>query len=67
VLRTVLFCDITDFTPYKQNHGLDWLMTLGTMFDIFEPRLLAHGGEIVKYLGDGGPSCFRGRQRRRGN
>jgi len=28
------------------------------MFDIFEPRLLAHGGEIVKYLGDGVLAVF---------
>jgi class 3 adenylate cyclase/cold shock CspA family protein len=53
VSKTVVFIDLKEFTAYKQNHGLDWLMTLGTAFDVFEPRLLAHGGEIVKYLGDG--------------
>ncbi len=54
VIDAVLwFCDLRDFTAFSQSEPLDEVIALlNTYFDIMAAPVTAHGGEILKFVGD---------------
>ena len=50
----VLFCDVTNFTPYCDQHEPeDVVSRLDALFVIFERITARHGLEKIKTIGDG--------------
>ncbi|MFJ3298996.1 adenylate/guanylate cyclase domain-containing protein [Streptomyces sp. NPDC002523] len=59
VERTILFADLTGSTEMKHRMGYRaWLPILGSFLDITAAAVQAHGGTIVKFLGDGALAVF---------
>lgn len=56
---TVLFVDIRDFTPFAEsNTAEDTVARLNAIFGIVVPVVVANGGHVNKFLGDGALAVF---------
>lgn len=56
---TVMFIDIRDFTPFAEaNTAEDTVARLNALFDIVVPAVVAAGGHVNKFLGDGALAVF---------
>jgi class 3 adenylate cyclase len=56
---TVMFVDIRDFTPYAEaNSAEDTVARLNALFEIVVPAVVAAGGHVNKFLGDGALAVF---------
>ncbi|WP_328620345.1 adenylate/guanylate cyclase domain-containing protein [Streptomyces sp. NBC_00354] len=59
--RVILFADLSGSTEMKGKSGeVGWLPTIGKFLDITTEAVRAHGGTVVKYLGDGTLAAFDG-------
>ncbi|MCX5184232.1 adenylate/guanylate cyclase domain-containing protein [Streptomyces sp. NBC_00268] len=59
--RAILFADLSGSTEMKGKSGeVGWLPTIGKFLDITAEAVTAHGGTVVKYLGDGTLAVFDG-------
>ncbi|MFD8896337.1 adenylate/guanylate cyclase domain-containing protein [Streptomyces ardesiacus] len=59
--KTILFADLSGSTEMKEKTAeLTWLPTIGKFLDITVTAITAHGGCVVKYLGDGTMAVFDG-------
>lgn len=59
VYAVILFVDMTESTSMKEKEvEATWLTTYGWFFDRITERVSSHGGQIVKYLGDGAMAVF---------
>jgi class 3 adenylate cyclase/cold shock CspA family protein len=56
--RVVLFADIVGSTEMKSKGEVTWLPTVGKFYDVVHNAVEEHGGQIVKYLGDGAIATF---------
>jgi len=57
-IRVVMFADIVGSTQMKSQGVVAWLPTVGKFYDIFSAHVTAHGGRVVKFLGDGALAEF---------
>jgi class 3 adenylate cyclase len=56
---TVMFVDIRDFTPFAEAHSAeDTVARLNALFEIVVPEVVAAGGHVNKFLGDGALAVF---------
>ncbi len=56
---TVMFVDIRDFTPFAEaNSAEDTVARLNALFEIVVPAVVAAGGHVNKFLGDGALAVF---------
>ncbi|BBZ69666.1 adenylate/guanylate cyclase domain-containing protein [Mycobacterium paraseoulense] len=56
---TVMFVDIRDFTPFAEaNTAEDTVARLNALFEIVVPAVVAAGGHVNKFLGDGALAVF---------
>jgi adenylate cyclase len=56
---TVMFIDIRDFTPFAEaNTAEDTVARLNALFEIVVPAVVAAGGHVNKFLGDGALAVF---------
>jgi class 3 adenylate cyclase len=56
---TVMFVDIRDFTPFAEAHTAeDTVSRLNALFEIVVPAVVAAGGHVNKFLGDGALAVF---------
>jgi len=56
---TVMFVDIRDFTPFAEaNTAEDTVSRLNALFEIVVPAVVAAGGHVNKFLGDGALAVF---------
>lgn len=56
---TVMFIDIREFTPYAEaNTAEDTVARLNELFEIVVPAVVASGGHVNKFLGDGALAVF---------
>jgi class 3 adenylate cyclase len=56
---TVMFVDIRDFTPFAEaNTAEDAVARLNALFEIVVPAVVAAGGHVNKFLGDGALAVF---------
>ncbi|GAA1436205.1 hypothetical protein GCM10009601_63170 [Streptomyces thermospinosisporus] len=61
--RVILFADLSGSTELKSKTGeVNWLPTIGKFLDITTDAITAHGGTVVKYLGDGTLAAFSSEQ-----
>lgn len=59
--KVILFADLAGSTEMKGRSGeVGWLPTIGKFLDITTEATTKHGGEVVKYLGDGTLAAFDG-------
>jgi adenylate cyclase len=56
---TVLFCDLRGFTGFAERHPVSVVIeTLDRYLDDVADAVMAHGGTVVAYLGDGAMAVF---------
>jgi adenylate cyclase len=56
---TVMFVDVRDFTPFAEaNSAEDTVARLNELFEIVVPAVVAEGGHVNKFLGDGALAVF---------
>ena len=56
---TVLFCDLRGFTSFAESHsGAEVIDTLNQYLGQMSDAVLAHGGTVVSYMGDGLMAVF---------
>ena len=56
---TVMFVDVRDFTPFAEaNTAEETVARLNALFEIIVPAVVAAGGHVNKFLGDGALAIF---------
>jgi adenylate cyclase len=54
ISAVIMYADLRGFTALADTHGRDEMVEmLNTYFDCFVPVIESHGGQVLKYLGDG--------------
>src|SRR5258705_2977396 len=59
VSAAIMICDLRDFTRISDNWPRDYVIDLlNGYFDAMSEPIARHGGEILKFIGDGLPALF---------